>query len=109
MKVDRPNPNLPPKFKRLYVSLAAMKRGFLEGWKPIIGVDGCFLNGPFKGQLLFIVGRDGNNNMYLIAFAIIEAEVKDSWVWFLETLVSNLGIHARHARPTFISDRQGKR
>jgi hypothetical protein len=106
MKVDRPNPDLPPKFGRLYVSLAAMKRGFLEGCRPIIGIDGCFLKGPLKSQLHFVVGRDGNNNMYPIAFAIVEAEVKDNWVWFLETLVSNLGTHARHARPTFISDRQ---
>ena len=44
--------------------------------------------------------------MYPIAFAVVEAEVKDSWIWFLETLVSDLGTHARHARPTFISDRQ---
>jgi hypothetical protein len=106
MKVDRPNPDLPPKFGRLYVSLAAMKRGFLKGCRPIIGVDGCFLKGPFKGQLLSAVGRDGNNNMYPIAFAIVEAEVKDSWVWFLETLVPDLGTHGRHVRPTFISDRQ---
>jgi hypothetical protein len=44
--------------------------------------------------------------MYPIAFAIVEAEVKDNWVCFLETLVSNLGTHARHARPTFISNRK---
>jgi hypothetical protein len=106
MKVDRPNLDLPPKFGRLYVSLAAMKRGFLEGCRPIIGVDGCFLKGPFKGQLLSAVGRDGNNNMYPIAFAIVEAEVKDSWVWFLKTLVADLDTHGRHDRPTFISDRQ---
>jgi hypothetical protein len=80
MKVDRPNPDLPPKFKRPYVSLAAMKKGFLEGCRPIIGVDGCFLKGPFKGQLLSAVGRGRNNNMYPIAFAIVEAEVKDNWV-----------------------------
>jgi hypothetical protein len=80
MKVDRTNPDLPPKFGRLYVSLATMKVGFLEGYRPIIGVDGCFLKGPFKGQLLSTIGRDGNNNMYQIAFAIVEAKVKDSWV-----------------------------
>ncbi|XP_059454848.1 uncharacterized protein LOC132185016 [Corylus avellana] len=73
MKVDRPNPNLPPRFGRLYVSLAGMKKGFLEGCRPFIGVDGCFLKGPFKGQLLSAVGRDGNNNMYPIAFAVVEA------------------------------------
>ncbi|XP_059434802.1 uncharacterized protein LOC132167790 [Corylus avellana] len=93
MKVDRPNPNVLPKFGRLYFSLAAMKKGFLDGWRPVIEVDGCFLKGPFKGQLLAAVGRDGNNNMYPIAFAVVEAETKDSWTWFLETLVSDLGVH----------------
>jgi hypothetical protein len=52
MKVDRPLPDIPAKFKRLYLSLAAMKRGFLVGCHPIIGLDGCFLKGPHKGQLL---------------------------------------------------------
>ncbi|XP_059450972.1 uncharacterized protein LOC132181751 [Corylus avellana] len=105
MKVERPNPNLPPRFQRLYLSLATMKKGFIEGYKLIIGVDGCFLKGAFKGQLLAAVSRDGNNNMYPIAFAIVEAETKDSWIWFLETLVSDLGTHDQHVRPTFISDR----
>jgi hypothetical protein len=75
MKVDQPNPNLPPKFGRMYVSLVAMKNGFLEGYRPIIGVNECFLKGPFKGKLLSVVGRDGN--MYPIAFVVVEAKVKD--------------------------------
>ncbi|XP_059431694.1 uncharacterized protein LOC132165226 [Corylus avellana] len=79
MKVDGPNPNVLPKFGRLYFSLAAMKKGFLDGCRPVIGVDGCFLKGPFKGHQLAAVGRDGNNNMYPIAFAVVEAETKDSW------------------------------
>jgi hypothetical protein len=78
MKVDRPNLDLPSKFGRHYVSLAAMKKGFLEGCRPIIGVGGCFLKGPFKGQLLSAIGRDVNNNMYPIALAIVKVEVKDS-------------------------------
>ena len=78
MKVDRPNPNLALKLGRLYVSLAAMKKSFLEGCRPIIGVDGCFLKGLFKGQLLSAVARDGNNNMYQIAFVVIEAETKNN-------------------------------
>jgi len=106
MKVDRPVPEVNPKFLRMYCSLAAMKKGFLEGCRPVIGVDGCFLKGPFKGQLLAVVGRDGNDNMYPIAYDVVEAETKDSWIWFLKTLVSDLGHHERHSRPTFISDRQ---
>jgi hypothetical protein len=44
--------------------------------------------------------------MYLIAIAKVEAKAKDSWSWFLECLVSDLGAHERHTRPTFISYRQ---
>jgi hypothetical protein len=88
------------------MSLAAMKKWFLEGCRLVIGLDGCFLKGPYKGILLVVVGRDANNNMYPIAIAVVESETKDSWTWFLECLVSDLGSHERHISPTFISDRQ---
>ena len=87
-------------------SFVAMKKGFLDGCRPIIRVNGCFLKWPFKGQLLAAVGKDVNNNMYPIAFVVVEDETKDSWTWFLKTLVSNLGVHERGCRPTFISDRK---
>jgi hypothetical protein len=106
MKVERPNLNLHAKFQRLYLSLAAMKKGFLESCRPVIGLDGCFLKGPYNGILLATIGRDANNNMYPIAIAVVESETKDSWTWFLECLVSDLGHHERHTAPTFISDRQ---
>jgi len=104
MKVDRPVPEVNPMFLRLYYSLAAMKKSFMKGCKPLIGVDGCFLKGPFKGQLLAIVGRNGNDNMYPIAYSVVEVETKVNWIWFLETLVSDLGSHERHTKPTFILD-----
>jgi hypothetical protein len=73
MKVDRPLPDIPAKFQRLYLSLATMKRGFLAGCRPIIGLDGYFLKGPHKGQLLATISRDANNQMYPLAFAVVEA------------------------------------
>jgi hypothetical protein len=79
MKVDRPLPDIPTKFQLLYLSLAAMKRGFLAGCRPIIGLDACFLKGPHKGQLLATISRDANNQMYSLAFAVVEAEIKESW------------------------------
>jgi hypothetical protein len=70
MKVERPLPDHPACFHRLYFSLAAMKRGFRAGCRPIIGLDGCFLKGPYNGQLLSTISRDGNNNMYPVALAV---------------------------------------
>ena len=43
--------------------------------------------------------------MLPIAFAIVEAEGKDSWEWFLERLLNDLG-HVVEHRWSFISDQQ---
>jgi zinc finger SWIM domain-containing protein 3 len=63
------------------------------------------LKGPYKGQLLSAISRDGNNNMYPVALAVVEAKTKDSWIWFLESLLSDLGIPPEQGW-TFISDHQ---
>jgi len=51
------------------------------------------------------VGRDPNDNIYPITMAVVVAENKDSWSWFLETLVANLGPNESNGW-TVISDRQ---
>ncbi|XP_073223518.1 uncharacterized protein [Cicer arietinum] len=47
----------------------------------IIKLDACFLKGEYGGQLIAAVGKDGNNQMIPIAYAVVEAETKDSWRW----------------------------
>ena len=86
-------------FKRIYISFDACKRGFLAGCRRVVGFDGAFL----KGEMLTAIGRDGNNQMFPIAWAIITVENKDNWFWFLEHLqiVPRIGIGAGW---TFISD-----
>ena len=37
------------------------------------------------------VGRDANNSIYPLSIAVVEAKTKDSWTWFLEAFVSDLG------------------
>ncbi|XP_058218763.1 uncharacterized protein LOC131329571 [Rhododendron vialii] len=62
------------------------------GCRPIIGLDACFLKGPFGGQLMHAVARDGNNQSFPLAFAIVEAKTKYAWTWFmglLEDLIGN--------------------
>ncbi|KAK4391431.1 hypothetical protein Sango_1920900 [Sesamum angolense] len=55
----------------------------MEGCRPIIGLDGCFLKIIYGGQLLVAVGRDGNDNMFPIAMAIVQVENKDTRGWFV--------------------------
>ncbi|XP_021746632.1 uncharacterized protein LOC110712475 [Chenopodium quinoa] len=92
-------------FQRLYLCFDALKKGFLAGCRPFISLDGCFLKGPFGGQLLVAVGRDGNNQMFPIAWAVVEVESTDSWTWFLSLLGDDLGT-VQGAGYTFMSDQQ---
>jgi len=69
-------------------------------------VDGCFLKGKYGRELLTTVGRDGNDQILPIAYAIVEVENKDSWKWFLELLIDDLGGDAVGASCTFISYQQ---
>ncbi|XP_027102956.1 uncharacterized protein [Coffea arabica] len=66
---DRPNILVVPAFLRIFVSFTAQKLGFLEGCRPFMGFDGCFLKGPFGGVLLTAVALDANNSIFSLAFA----------------------------------------
>ncbi|XP_057811287.1 uncharacterized protein LOC131025510 [Salvia miltiorrhiza] len=92
-------------FQGLYIGFSALKRGFLEGCRPIIGLDGCFLKTHLGGQLLCAIGKDGNNQMYPIAWAVVEVENEACWRWFLGILLEELGIHDGNGF-TLISDQQ---
>ncbi|GJU41059.1 mutator type transposase [Tanacetum coccineum] len=56
-------------------------------------------------QILTAVRIDANNGIYPVAYAIVEAESKASWCWFLNLLREDLGIETNF-NYTFIFDRQ---
>ncbi|KAL0403665.1 UNVERIFIED_CONTAM: hypothetical protein Sradi_2007300 [Sesamum radiatum] len=103
LKVDRDLS--PPVLQRMYYCLSGLREGFLNGCRPIIGLDGCFLKSLYRGQLLTAIGRDGNDNIYPIAMAYVEIEKFDSWEWFLKLLLRDIG-SAEERGWAFISDRQ---
>ncbi|KAL7231374.1 hypothetical protein ACSBR2_009599 [Camellia fascicularis] len=76
---DRVGPKLDVvMFKRIFISLAAMQKGFKDGCRPFIGVDGCHLKGPYGGVLLAVVALDRDNGLFLLAYAVVECECKES-------------------------------
>ena len=92
-------------FKRIYICLGAMKKGFRAGMRDFLGLDGAFMKGPFPGQILTAVSVDSNNGIYPLAYAIVESENMQSWKWFLDCLGDDLDLYA-NSNFTFISDRQ---
>jgi len=49
------------------------------------------------------VGRDPNDEYFPFAYAVVEAETKDSWTWFLNLLLADIGDDKQWV---FISDQQ---
>jgi hypothetical protein len=43
-----------------------------------MGLDGCFFKGATNGELLCAIGRDANNQMYPIAWVVVEKETNDT-------------------------------
>nr|XP_016442445.1 PREDICTED: uncharacterized protein LOC107767859 [Nicotiana tabacum] len=64
------------RFSMMYICFHALKMGFKSGLRPFIGLDGTFLKGKAKGQLLVVVALDSVNHFYPIAWAVVDKETK---------------------------------
>lgn len=91
------------KFRRLFVSYHASLHGFENGCRPLIFLDRIPLKSNNQCKLLAAASVDGNDSIFPVAFAVVEDETCDSWLWFLAQLKCALV----KPRPiTFISNRQ---
>lgn len=50
--------------RRFYVCIDPSNEGFMDGYRPLMGLDGCHLKRHFVGILLAAVGTDPNGGMY---------------------------------------------
>lgn len=103
---ERQRVDAPIMFKRMFVMFEGAKKAFLQGCRPFIGIDGCFLKDRYGGILLAAVAIDGNNGVLPLAIGIVEVENRDSWLFFLGLLREAIGDSMDEIQWTFISDRQ---
>ena len=79
----------------------------MAAFRRSIGVDGEHIRGTYPGILLTAVAKDGNNNIFPIAWAVVETESADTWTWFLALLVDDINsVIDKDTEITFMSDRQ---
>ncbi|XP_026459290.1 uncharacterized protein LOC113359947 [Papaver somniferum] len=90
------------RFKRFFVAFEASITGFNNYCRPMLFIDCNFLTGKFKGGLMVACGKTGNQEIYPVAFGIVECENCESWQWFLTNLK---GIIREDCPLTIISDR----
>ena len=75
----------------------------MAGHRPIIGLDAYHLKTKLGGQLIVAIARDPNEKYFPLAVAVVEAKTKDSWTWFINLLLADIGDSNWW---TFISDQQ---
>ncbi|CAA7058664.1 unnamed protein product [Microthlaspi erraticum] len=92
-------------FDSFYMCFSGLRDTWKGHCRPIFGIDGCFLKSNSKGQLLAAVGRDANNQIYPFAWAVVQVENSESWLWFIRHLKNDLGLGNGEGF-TVISDRQ---
>ena len=63
------------------------------------------MKGRFGRQLLSAIAKDGNDNIFPVAMAVVEQENKDSWTWFLKQFADDIS-RPEELNLVFISDRQ---
>ncbi|XP_077240352.1 uncharacterized protein LOC143881248 [Tasmannia lanceolata] len=66
-------------FGRFFWSFGPSISAFNRTVRPLALVDGTHLRGKYRGTLLASTAIDGNNGLFPLALAVVEAETYDSW------------------------------
>ncbi|GAB2287245.1 hypothetical protein Dimus_039812 [Dionaea muscipula] len=77
-------------FHRLFVSFYASLYGFQQGCRPLLFLDSIALKSKYEGTLLAATAADGDDAVFPVAFAVVDAQTDDNWRWFLLQLKSAL-------------------
>ncbi|KAJ8445066.1 hypothetical protein Cgig2_022586 [Carnegiea gigantea] len=74
-------------FKRCMICIGSTISAFKEHCKPLIGIDACFLKGPYKGVLMTTMELDGNNGQFPLAYRLTSCENEEEWSFFIHGVI----------------------
>ncbi|RLN28084.1 uncharacterized protein C2845_PM05G11130 [Panicum miliaceum] len=89
--IDHHKINEQIRFNRLFFTMKPCIEGFLKGCRPYLAIDSTFLTGRFRGQLACAISVDGHNWMYPIAVGVMDSEINENWIWFMQRLRDVIG------------------
>ncbi|KAG6537319.1 hypothetical protein ZIOFF_002406 [Zingiber officinale] len=74
---------------------------------PLVFLDGTHIKNKYKGCILVVVEKDANDDLFTLAYSVVDAENDDNWGWFCFQLKSALFSHRfiGFHEFTFFSDR----
>jgi hypothetical protein len=94
-------------FRRLFISFYACIYGFVNGCRPLIGLDRTTLKNKYLGTLFLASAFDGDGALFPLAFGVVDEETDENWVWFLSELHELLEKNTENMpRLSILSDRR---
>ncbi|XP_007036001.2 PREDICTED: uncharacterized protein LOC18603777 [Theobroma cacao] len=88
-------------FHCIFVAFHASVHGFQNGCRQLLFLDCVPLKSKYRGELFAATALDGNDGIFLLAFAIVDVLSNDNWHWFLEQLKTVL---CTSLEITFVAD-----
>ena len=89
-------------FKRVFICYGASAMG-IGHCRPLLGLDGTHLKTRYQGILLAATGVDAHGQLFPLAWAVVDGENNDNWLWMLRLLRQVLEQSAPHfLEPTVI-------
>ena len=101
--IERNNPNSiatlestsENRFKCVFICYGASAMGIAH-CRPLLGLDGTHLKTRYQGILLTATGVDAHGQLFPLAWAVVDAENNDNWLWMLRLLRQVLEQSAPH-------------
>ncbi|CAI9264534.1 unnamed protein product [Lactuca saligna] len=90
-----------------YTRCQGVKDAWIATCMRVIGVDGCFLKGTCRGQLLAAMSRDANYHIFLIAWVVVVVENKETWKGFLDLLLDDIEMGLGHCLTLILTHHKG--
>ncbi|XP_073138019.1 uncharacterized protein [Henckelia pumila] len=67
-----------------------LRCGFATGCRPMIFLDDTHIKNKYKGSILVAVGKEANDDLFTLAYSVVDAENDCNWEWFCINLRSVL-------------------
>ncbi|KAL2931827.1 L-threonine 3-dehydrogenase [Bienertia sinuspersici] len=99
------HPERPLAFSSIFICFKVALYGLFAGCRSLTKVDGAHLKGNYGGVLLSAIARDGNNEIFPFAWAIVSIEDGESWTFSIHHLKNVLQGRGRGDKWCIISDR----